>query len=183
MADPATDPRLHRLLPHLSAFVGFVRRRVGDASLAEDLVQDALAKAVAHVDDLRDDERAEAWFYRILRTVVADLHRRRPGPMPLSQEPAADETVAAEADQATACACLGDLVEALEPTQRDAVRLVDLDGMDSAAAAAALGITENNLKVRRHRGRVRLRELIDGVCRTCAKHGCLDCHCRRSASG
>jgi len=43
--------------------------------------------------------------------------------------------------------------------------------------AKELGITPNNLKVRRHRARQQLRERLEEVCRTCAKHGCLDCSC------
>lgn len=46
-----------------------------------------------------------------------------------------------------------------------------------AAVAADLGITRNNLKVRRHRARKQLRARLEDLCRLCAHHGCLDCTC------
>lgn len=177
---PATESaagRIARLLPHLDAFVGFARKRVGDPLLAEDLVQDALAKAMIHAYDVRDDERMEAWFYRVLRNLIADLHAKRSRSMPMRHA----ETVAADAEgHATACKCLGDLINELEPSYRDAVQLVDIDGLSASEAAQRMGITEANLKVRRHRAREQLREMLSETCRICARHGCLDCHCQRS---
>ena len=178
MDEPATDDasnRIDRLLPHLDAFVGFARKRVGDPALAEDLVQDALVKALAHAHEVRDDERLEAWFYRVLRRTIADLGARRDhtvGSAPLDELPVREE------DHAVACACLNGLIDDLDSGQRDAVRLVDLQGVAAPAAAHLLGITETNLKVRRHRARERLHQMLGEVCRMCAKHGCLDCHCR-----
>ena len=51
-------------------------------------------------------------------------------------------------------------------------RLADPDLADR------LGITKNNLKVRRHRAHRQLRERVEQTCRSCAAHGCVDCTCR-----
>lgn len=180
MDEPVTESaagRIARLLPYLDAFVGFVRKRVGDPSLADDLVQDALAKAMVHVQDVRDDELMEAWFYRVLRNMIADLHAKKSRSAALMDA----ETLAADPeDHAIACKCLGDLIAELEPPYRDAVQFVDVDGLSATQAAQRLGITETNLKVRRHRAREQLREMLSVTCRMCFLHGCLDCHCRRS---
>jgi DNA-directed RNA polymerase specialized sigma24 family protein len=39
------------------------------------------------------------------------------------------------------------------------------------------GITANNLTVRLHRARQRLRIELERTCRICSRHGCLDCSC------
>ncbi|MBA2482698.1 MAG: sigma-70 family RNA polymerase sigma factor [Planctomycetes bacterium] len=182
MDDPATDTaaqRVARLLPHLDAFVGFARARVGDPALAADLVQDALTKALEHAHEIRDDERIEAWFYRVLRNTIADLGARR-ARSPVV-DTGVDDLAARDEDRTVACACLSAVIADLDAPQRDAIRLVDLQGVPAAEAAAQLGISEGNLKVRRHRAREQLQRLLTSVCTLCAQHGCLDCQCRRSS--
>ena len=50
-------------------------------------------------------------------------------------------------------------------------------GLLGFALASALGLTLNNLNVRLHRARQRLREKVEATCHVCSKHGCLDCSC------
>ncbi|HYE05430.1 MAG TPA: RNA polymerase sigma factor [Planctomycetota bacterium] len=174
--------RRHPLLDRLDAFVGFVRKRVGDDDLAADIVQEALAKALAHEDDLRDDDRLVAWFYRILRNTIADVMSRRSHEQRRSVPVSDDGEFAASDDgMAAVCACLGDAIRILKPEYADVLLAVELGGESTEAAAARLGITANNLKVRRHRAREALREQLQATCRMCATHGCVDCHCRSSS--
>lgn len=165
-----------RLAEHLDAFVAFVRKRIGDPEIAADLVQDCVVKAISKADQLQDDALLVPWFYRILRNAIADLHRQRAG----QGHPAApdlDEVTAPPADAETICRCVLGLLDDLPADQAQALRLVDLDTVSPDEAAGRLGITTNLLKVRRHRGRQSLRELLDATCRSCADHGCVDCHC------
>jgi RNA polymerase sigma-70 factor (ECF subfamily) len=169
MADPA------RLLERLDEFTAFARKRLADPDLAAEAVQESFLKALAHGGQLLDEERAVAWFYRILRNVIVDLRRRRnPAALPDGDEPAARE-----ADTAIACRCVAALIEELPAAAANALRRVDLEGASIVDAAAAEGITPGALKVRRHRAREQLRELVHATCRTCATHGCVDCTCRQ----
>jgi RNA polymerase sigma factor (sigma-70 family) len=167
-----------RLLARLDEFVAFARKRTGDPDLAADAVQESFLKAMAKIDQLEDEERVDAWFYRILRNVIVDLQRAR------SQRPtdsgASDDLAAVTEDQATACACVTALVDDLPPAYARALRTVDLEGVSIEDAAAAEGITPGNLKVRRHRAREELRGLVQATCKMCAAHGCLDCTCKKS---
>jgi len=176
MADAA------RLLERLDEFVAFARKRVGDPDLAADVVQESLLKALARIDQLQDEERIDAWFYRILRNVIADLHRGR-GRTAATADAEIDDLAAVAEDQRTACACVAALVSHLPDPYARALRRVDLDGESMAAAAEAEGITLGNLKVRRHRAREELRGLVQATCRVCAAHGCLDCTCGGGAQG
>jgi RNA polymerase sigma-70 factor, ECF subfamily len=52
-------------------------------------------------------------------------------------------------------------IDDLPPQQREAVTLRDVQGMTSAEACAVLGISPANQRVLLHRGRSRLREVIE----------------------
>jgi len=166
-----------RLLARLDEFVAFARKRTGDPDLAADAVQESFLKAMAKIDQLEDEERVDAWFYRILRNVIVDLQRARS--QRATDSAATDEVTATTEDQATACACVAALVDDLQPAYARALRIVDLEGVSIEAAAAAEGITPGNLKVRRHRAREELRSLVQATCKMCAAHGCLDCTCKK----
>ena len=170
----AADPT--RLLARLDEFTAFARKRLGDADLAAEAVQESFLKALGHADQLNDDERVVAWFYRILRNVIVDLQRRR-GLAGLDD--GMIDPLVSEADTAVACRCVAGLIDDLPAASANALRRVDLEGASIEAAAAAEGITPGNLKVRRHRARDQLRELVRVTCRACATHGCLDCTCQR----
>lgn len=58
-----------------SEIVAICRSLVGDE--AEDVVHDAYLRARAHVDQLRDPERAAAWMTKIAVNICFERHRRR----------------------------------------------------------------------------------------------------------
>jgi RNA polymerase sigma-70 factor (ECF subfamily) len=173
------DARIDRLLANLDRFTAFVRRRVADAELAADVVQDALRKAVMHADQVQDDERLDAWFYRILRTTIADVLARRASTGRVEVLPEDLAALPLE-EQRTVCGCLAGAIEDLPSSYAEVLRAVDLDGGEAVAVAERLGISTTNLKVRRLRAREALREVLERTCRACATHGCLDCHCGSS---
>lgn len=166
------------LIENLNAFVAFARKRVGDPELAADLVQDSLLKALKSADKPGDGEGAVTWFYRILRHSIIDLYRRRDvrdralerlqAELPEQPDAAAERVL---------CQCVKRLLPGLPEQYRDVLQRVDLEGIAPKEAARALGTTLNNLNVRLHRARQRLREKVEATCRVCSKHGCLDCSC------
>jgi RNA polymerase sigma factor (sigma-70 family) len=166
------------LLENLQAFVGFARKRVGDPHLAEDVVQESLLKALKADRKPTNEEDIIAWFYRILRRSIID-HYRRLGARARALEKIHDqlpEQPDAKAERAL-CRCFEKLLPNLPEQYRDLVQKIDLDGVSPKDAATQLGITANNLTVRLHRARQKLRAEIERTCRVCSKHGCLDCSC------
>ena len=169
------------LLSNLAAFQSFARRRIGDEQLAADAVQESLLRALKSDRQLSDDDNVIAWFYRILRNVLTDLHRRRAAQTRGLERFAAESEIASELHDAdleqTACACFRGLLPTLRPEYARALQLSDLDGQPAEAVADQLGVSKNNLKVRLHRARRQLRERLEQTCQACATHGCLDCQC------
>jgi RNA polymerase sigma factor (sigma-70 family) len=166
------------LLENLNAFVAFARKRVGDPELAADLVQDSLLKALKSADKPVDGEGAVTWFYRILRHSIINLYRRRDVRERALERLQAQLPEQPDTDaERVLCQCVKRLLPGLPEQYRDVLQRVDLDGMSPREAASALGLTFNNLNVRLHRGRKRLREKVEATCHVCSKHGCLDCSC------
>jgi RNA polymerase sigma-70 factor (ECF subfamily) len=163
------------LIENLNAFVAFARKRVGNPELAADLVQDSLLKALRSADQPCNGEGAVTWFYRILRHSIIDLYRRR------DVRERALQRLQTELPDAAAervlCQCFKRLLPRLPAQYRDLLQRVDLDGASPKDAATALGLTLNNLNVKLHRARQRLREMVEATCHVCSKHGCLDCSC------
>lgn len=160
-------------------FLEFLERRVGSRATAEDILQDAFVRGLARIDQLRSDESAVAWFFRLLRNAVADHYRRASGVARATTE-LDDERAPAAPDAETEraiCACVLSLAETLKPEYAAALKRVDVDGIAVQDFASEAGITANNASVRLFRAREALRKRVGATCRTCADHGCLDCTC------
>jgi RNA polymerase sigma factor (sigma-70 family) len=182
---PATlDELLQRLLAEQSAFRAFLRKRLSDDALVEDLLQQSLVKAVERGHELNNHDSAVSWFYRILRNALVDYYRSHAADR-RKVDGLLDELVTSGEDKMpgldevrpTLCACLAPLVGQLRPAYADLIRRVDLDGESPAAVAKDLNVTSNNLTVRLHRARQALRVTLEKTCGICTKHGCLNCTC------
>jgi RNA polymerase sigma-70 factor (ECF subfamily) len=169
-----------RLLDHRAKLLAYVRKKVADPDLAEDILQESLLKALRAAPNLRDEEKLLPWFYRILNNAVVDSYRRRYTEAKSLEAYAAQQPLVFEfEDEATLCACFRELLPTLKPDYAHLIERLDLAGEDAAQVADQLDITRNNLKVRRHRARQALRQRLEETCRVCATHGCLDCTCRQ----
>jgi len=178
--EPQNSEIVDVLVGNHRRFLDFVGRRVGDAAVAEDILQEAFVRGIDRAGQVRDGESAVAWFYRILRNAVVDHYRRQAAARrrheAAERELALGETPDHEAD-AVVCACVGELAGTLKPSYADALRRVDVDGLAVHEFAAEAGISANNASVRLHRARAALRARVRQACGTCATHGCLDCSC------
>lgn len=169
---------LRKLVAGHRELLAFLEKRVGDRAVAEDILQEAFVRGLAR-GELRADDRAVAWFYRVLRNALAD-HWRRRAAATRAEEAARAELGAERHDdelERVVCACVARLLPTLKPEYAEILRRVELDGIAVKAAAEVLGITATNAGVRIHRARAALRRRVEEVCRACATHGCLDCAC------
>lgn len=183
-AQAVMDDLAHRLLEQQSAFRAFLRKRLSDEAVVEDLLQQSLMKAVERHHGLQKSDSAINWFYRILRNAVVDYYRSHAADS-RKVDGLLRDMVASEQDQVPAldearpvvCACLDSLLTELRPAYADLIRRIDLEGEAPAAVARDLNLTNNNLTVRLHRARQALRASLEESCGICSKHGCLNCTC------
>ena len=108
-------------------------RRMTDDQSAEDVLQDALLRALRAYPKLRHADHLRAWLYRVTTTTALDLHRRRRREVPTEEPPA--PAVEAEYDDGA----FESLIAPLAPTARDALRLRFVEDLDYDRIAALLG--------------------------------------------
>lgn len=184
--EPGLEPRpapevVASLVANHREFLAFVQRRVGDRSLAEEILQAAFVRSLDRADQITSS--AIGWFYSVLRNAVADHHRR------LQSDTRRLEAFAAELDEAAGppadlhdavCKCVSQLAGTLKPEYADALRRIDVEGIAVKDYADAVGISSNNAGVRVFRAREALRKQVARSCGTCAEHGCYQCTCGRA---
>ncbi len=154
---------------HLEAVQRFVARRVESPEDAADLTAEVFLAAIRASRAYRGEAAVpRAWLYGIARRVVAGHHRssaravrveRRIDARELLDDDATDRIVARLDSQRAARAVYRSLA-ALPERQRAVVELVAVDGLSLTEAAAALGISAGNARVRYHRARGRLAESL-----------------------
>jgi RNA polymerase sigma-70 factor (ECF subfamily) len=143
-------------------------RLTGNEEDARDVVQEAYLRAWKGISRFRGDAAFTTWMYRITAnasyTLVERRRRRRTTVLDDVDEPI-DRRLDAQPDTlAESSAGLGELSSALDelpPTLRTLVILKDVYGLSHDDIADELGISVAAAKVRLHRGRKRMREILD----------------------
>jgi RNA polymerase sigma-70 factor (ECF subfamily) len=144
----------------------FVACRV-PAHEIDDVMQDVFVRMQRGLAGLRDEERLTSWLFQIARSSVAE-HARTRARHPVA-EPDDDRAAAEPADDDREAAgqlasCVSLFVAQLPSPYREAVTLVELEGLTAREAAAMAGISVSGMKSRVQRGRAQLRELFEACC-------------------
>jgi RNA polymerase sigma-70 factor (ECF subfamily) len=167
----------------IDALYGLALRLVRNEADAEDLVAEAVTKAWSAIDTLEDPSRFRPWIFRILRNQFISDYRKgsvRPRTVPID-EPAedsgdgdvvsllnsqSDEFLRWWADPETEVAnkLLGEQIMAaideLPECYREAIVLVNVEGLGYDEAAEVLGVPTGTIRSRMKRGRTLLQKAL-----------------------
>ena len=141
--------------PRLSTLAYQVGYRIlGDRGDAEDVAQDALARAVLHWDRLA--ERPEGWVVRVAANLAIDRYRRmrRPLPRPMALPSGADGLLAERLDLAHA-------LRRLPRRQREVTVLRYLADWSEQDVARELGCSVGTVKSTGSRALAALRRVLE----------------------
>lgn len=144
---------------------GFIRRRVRDEATAEDLTQETLLKVYRSRATLRDDQRIEAWLYRIARTTIIDHYRRRKPSEELRDVVTAESPDEVAALREAVVISMRRFLEELPEEYREPVRLAELEGLPLAKIALRMELSLTAVKSRVQRGRAMLKKKLQDCCR------------------
>ena len=138
---------------------------------AEDLAAETLMRAMEAIEDFRGDAALATWLHRVSVNLALDLLRQRGRHAVSSLD--ADEVfpelaeVAGEAsvvEQRQMSECVRGLMTRLPPEQRHV--LIQADMLDRTAPEIARdgGLTPGNVKIRLHRARRAMQEVLETHC-------------------
>ena len=142
-------------------------RMLGDADSAKDMAQESFIAAYASLDKFQYGSKFSSWLYRIVVNKCKD-HMRAGRDMVQVDEIADSIPSRGYTPEQTASARqTGDVIQAalnsLPDAYREVIVLKHIEELDFQEIADILGDSVNALKVRAHRGREMLRELLEGM--------------------
>lgn len=154
IAEVGLRRQIATLLPELRAFARFLAR---DRVQADDVVQDAVVRALGALHQFQAGTSLKAWLFTILRNVFYEQQRRR------KRETAAIEgsfdLVEAAAPAQVARGEINDLQQliwGLPPLLREALILVGAQELSHEEAAEVCNVPVGTMKARLSRARVAL---------------------------
>jgi RNA polymerase sigma-70 factor (ECF subfamily) len=146
------------LLPDLR---GFARFLVRDRAIADDLVQDALVRALSALEQFQPGTNLKAWLFTIVRNTFYEAARRRKRETIVMQEQRpADEAERPAVEGRAAVRELQSLIWTLPPLLREALILVGAQEMTYEEAALVCGVPVGTIKARVSRGRTALADAM-----------------------
>ncbi len=148
--------------------LGFIARRVRTREDAEDILQEVMLRIHRASGELERVERVTGWIYRIASNAIVDHYRRparREVPTDTQTEAAATADDAGTAElRAELGRCVAPLLDRLPESYREALVLVEVDGLTQTDAARRLGLSVSGMKARVQRGRRLLKDLLLDCC-------------------
>ena len=156
--DAAERAAMLQLIPALR---GFAVSLTGSADSADDLVQETLLRAIAHIDSFQAGTNMGAWLFTILRNLVFSQSRkkRRDVAYRLTCSQQSWKTHAEQHGKMELIQMRQALMQ-IPSDQREAIILVGASGFSYEEAAEVIGCAIGTVKSRVSRGRERLAKLM-----------------------
>ena len=145
---------------------GFIRKRVSNGVVAEDLLQDVFLKIHEHIGTLQDVKKLESWVYQITRNVIIDFYRcarvsyslERPEVDTLPEELPDDDIIS------ELFPCVQAMVNNLPEQDRQALIFTEYQGLTQKEYGERLGLSLSGAKSRVQRAREKLKQQLLACC-------------------
>ncbi len=150
---------------HYPGVVRIVYHLSGDASLAEDMAQEAFLRAWINLDSFHPQSSLRNWLYRIAVNATLDVLRRRPEEtleeedvQMLPDQTANPEAAMIEKERIAQCQ---QAVQSLPEAARSVLVLREYGGLSYHEIATVLDVPVGTVMSRLNYARTRLRELLE----------------------
>jgi RNA polymerase sigma-70 factor (ECF subfamily) len=149
--------------------LGFVK----NSAEAEDLTQDTFLRAYRYGDSVRDPHAVRGWLYRIATHVCLDRLRQRKPLVSLDSDegegrvppPVSDSLSPLDvSERKETSACVQRCLDFLPDKYRAIILLHEAHSLTAAEIADLLGVTVTTVKIRLHRARRKLRQVMECGC-------------------
>jgi RNA polymerase sigma-70 factor (ECF subfamily) len=150
-----------RILRYLTRLVG--------PDEAEDVSQEVFSKISRSLGEFRGDALS-SWVYRIATNAATDRMRRTSAHPSITEDedislPDPGDSAEQQVIRGEMSACVRDLTNELPDSYRTVLVLSEIEGLKDAEIAEVVGATVQAVKIRLHRARARLRQIMEERCR------------------
>jgi RNA polymerase sigma-70 factor (ECF subfamily) len=169
--DPAAFDAIHAAFN--ARLFSFLLRLTRRRDVAEDLLEEAWLRLVAHASRLRPDTSLASWLFAVARNLYISYQRARMienthnasliglWPCGLSESSPFEETAANEMERRIEAALIS-----LPSTYREVLLLVGVEGFRPSEAARICGVTPEAFRQRLSRARAMLTDRLDSPVRS-----------------
>jgi len=156
--------------PYLTQLVRFARRRTGDASAAEDVIQSAVLHAFGNLHQFRHEASFKTWLSAIAwneatqwRRALALVQKQRLSDLRAAAVPDPGDGPHMQCQRKQETERLRQAIAGLPEKYRKMIQLRDLRELTVAETARSLALTPAAVKTRHHRARNLLRRtMVEG---------------------
>ncbi|HMJ70379.1 MAG TPA: sigma-70 family RNA polymerase sigma factor [Cyclobacteriaceae bacterium] len=148
-----TDPTFFQ-----NELLGYVKKKVKDKAVAEDIVHDVFLKVQAKSNQIRETGKVVGWIYQITRNTIIDHFRFQSRIINATDLDWEDDK-----QYLNLCVerCLTEKLATLPQKYREALELSEVQGVSQLELAKRLNISYSGAKSRVQRARQMLKEMME----------------------
>lgn len=147
-----------------SRLLHFIQSRVGEPTVAEDILQDVFIRIGNRLDSLKEDGKLRSWIYQITRNAIIDYYRSHRESIQLPESLSMPEEDITDKIREELARCMRPMIDELPDTYREAILLSEIEGLTQKEVAERQAISLSGAKSRVQRGRGMLKEMLQECC-------------------
>ncbi|WP_157949934.1 RNA polymerase sigma factor SigZ [Vallitalea okinawensis] len=161
------DTKVTRIWNELSnELYKYINSKVKNKYDSEDILQEVFIKIQSNIDQVDDQSKLKSWIYKITKNTMIDYYRKKKDiSVDIQQfEEELDNEKCSDNMNKEISRCVGKMISELPQKYQQVVELYDIKGMKHKEIAEELGISVSCSKMRVHRSKVMLKEILLECC-------------------
>lgn len=143
--------------------LAYLRGKLNDPDVAEDLCADVFLKVFAHADDYNPQKASlSTWIYTVARNTLYDYFRTSNALLPLEETVPDGSDVEDDLCRDETLEQLADALQCLPEKERDVILLHYYEGLTLKATAERMGYSYSYIKMLHNSGLNHLKKSFDG---------------------
>jgi len=142
----------------------YIRAKVKDPGIAEDILQDVYLKASTQLYQLKNKASFKSWLYRIAHNQVIDFYRKAQPYVELPDNLIVEEVESKQQLYQVLSHCVNPMLNELPEKYSVPLKWAELEGVPQKEIANKLGLSLSGAKSRVQRGRKLLQQLMLARC-------------------
>ena len=148
----------------------FIAAMVKDEWVADDLVQETFLKVRKKMHTLNDKSKIKSWIFSIARNLCRDHFRKTTSTIRYEDQTGEKSEglqpplVQIELEQREMSLCVEDKINRLPESHKEVLAFSDTMDLSRKEIAEILGISVANVKIRLHRARKALKDILEQDC-------------------